>query len=289
MPTPNAPRAEAVVVRDDEAEQQPEADDVQADDGGGEAAHARPLGRGERGADAGRACVVLHRAGGAQPDEREVGEAGAVAERVAHGRADGVERGRRQRRARRRSPRRRRSRARGRRAGRGRGPWPRCTWRTRPSALERLEVAVRRGDIAAAGELLGAQRPSAANSACSNSRRALDRRRPMGADGGEGGRGGRRLHRRDEVWDGHESSPLVERPTRVARSGCYCARPTGADHREFADSARPRPLAALRGVNGRELGALAGGAGSAQRSSSCPKRQTARASAQVGDEEPTTM
>ena len=41
------PRAEAEVVGDDEAEEQPEADDVQADDGRGEAAGARPLGRGE--------------------------------------------------------------------------------------------------------------------------------------------------------------------------------------------------------------------------------------------------
>ena len=49
-PDPRRERAtgpEAEVVRHDEAEQQPEADDVQADDGRREAARARPLGRGE--------------------------------------------------------------------------------------------------------------------------------------------------------------------------------------------------------------------------------------------------
>ena len=54
-PDPRRERAtgpEAEVVRDDEAEEQPEADDVQADDGRREAAGARPLGRGEGGADA---------------------------------------------------------------------------------------------------------------------------------------------------------------------------------------------------------------------------------------------
>ena len=44
--------AEAEVVRDDEAEEQAEADDVQADDRRGQAAGARPLGRGEGAADA---------------------------------------------------------------------------------------------------------------------------------------------------------------------------------------------------------------------------------------------
>ena len=38
------------MVRHDEAEQQPEADDVQADDSGGKAARAHPLGRAERAA-----------------------------------------------------------------------------------------------------------------------------------------------------------------------------------------------------------------------------------------------
>ena len=41
-------------MRHDEAEQQPEADDVQADDGGGKAPGAGPLGRGQRGAETGQ-------------------------------------------------------------------------------------------------------------------------------------------------------------------------------------------------------------------------------------------
>jgi hypothetical protein len=44
--------AEAEVVRDDDPEEQPEADDVQADDGGGQAAGACPLRRAEGAADA---------------------------------------------------------------------------------------------------------------------------------------------------------------------------------------------------------------------------------------------
>ena len=42
------------MVRHDEAEQQPEADDVQADDGGGEAPGPGPLGRGQSGAETGQ-------------------------------------------------------------------------------------------------------------------------------------------------------------------------------------------------------------------------------------------
>ena len=44
--------AEAEVVRDDDPEEQAEADDVQADDRGGQAAGPRPLGRRQRAADA---------------------------------------------------------------------------------------------------------------------------------------------------------------------------------------------------------------------------------------------
>ena len=40
------------MVRDDDAEEQAEADDVQADDRGGQAAGPRPLGRAQRAADA---------------------------------------------------------------------------------------------------------------------------------------------------------------------------------------------------------------------------------------------
>ena len=39
-------------MRDDDPEEQAEADDVQGDDGGGQAARPRPLGRGQRAADA---------------------------------------------------------------------------------------------------------------------------------------------------------------------------------------------------------------------------------------------
>ncbi len=44
--------AEAEVVRDDDAEEQAEADDVQSDDRGGQAAGPCPLGRAQRAADA---------------------------------------------------------------------------------------------------------------------------------------------------------------------------------------------------------------------------------------------
>ena len=40
------------MVRDDDAEEQPEADDVQADDRGGQTAGPGPLGRAQRAADA---------------------------------------------------------------------------------------------------------------------------------------------------------------------------------------------------------------------------------------------
>ena len=81
------------MVRDDDPEEQPEADDVQADDRGGQAAGPRPLGRAQRAAHARRSRVALRRARGAQPGEREVREARAVADGVEHGRAHGVELG----------------------------------------------------------------------------------------------------------------------------------------------------------------------------------------------------
>ena len=43
---------QAEVVRDDDPEEQPEADDVQAEDRGGQAARPRPLGRRQRAANA---------------------------------------------------------------------------------------------------------------------------------------------------------------------------------------------------------------------------------------------
>ena len=129
-------------------------------------------------------------------------EAGSALDRVAH-RVGGVAG---ERHARRRRPRRPPSRGGGRRARSRPGPWPMWTCRTRPTVLERVEVAVDRGDVAVAGDVLGAQRPSDSNSACRSRRRGARQAQAAGAHGAEGSRGGRRLHRRDEVRDSHKSS-----------------------------------------------------------------------------------
>ena len=126
--------AEAEVVRDDDPEEQAEADDVQADDRGGQATSPRPLGRASARRGCGSACVGLRRAGRAQAGDREVREARPVADGVEHRLAHAVERSRRQRRglpaalaqdelarAARRAGR-ARARGRGGRGGRGRGP-----------------------------------------------------------------------------------------------------------------------------------------------------------------------
>ena len=47
-----------------------------------------------------------------------------------------------------------------------------------PEALEDLEVAISRGDVAIAGELLGAERAVGVEGAWSSRRRAEDSRRP---------------------------------------------------------------------------------------------------------------
>ena len=57
-------------------------------------------------------------------------------------------------------------------------------------ALEDLEVAVRRGDVAVAGELLGAPRPVGVEERVEQEPARGGQAQAAGADGGDGGRGG---------------------------------------------------------------------------------------------------
>ena len=197
--------AEAEVVRDDDAEEQPEADDVQADDRGGQAARARPLGRRQRAADARQHASSSVAQAGHSPAIGKWVKRGAVAERVEHRLAH----------ARRAPPAQRRDLAAAlaqdelARAAGGLvepGPVAEVHVAHEAEALEDLEVAVGRGDVAVAGELLRAQRPVGVEQRLQQQPARGRQAQAAGADGGEGGRGGRRLHRRREVWDGHERS-----------------------------------------------------------------------------------
>ena len=174
------------------------------DDRGGQAARARPLGRGQRAADARQHAPSSETQAGHSPAIGKWVKRALVADRVEHGRAHAVEGRRRQRRhvaaalaqdelA---------------RAAGGLvepGAVAEVHVAHEAEALEDLEVAIGRGDVAVAGELLGAQRPVGVEQRLQQQAARGRQAQAVGADGGEGGRGGRRLHRRGEVRDGHES------------------------------------------------------------------------------------
>ena len=206
-------------------------------------ARAHSAGR-QRAADARQHASVLRGAGRAQPGDREVGEARPVADRVEHGLAHAVQRRRRQRRglaaalaqdelA---------------RAAGGLvepGPVAEVDVADEAEALEDLEVAIGRGDVAVAGELLGAQRPVGVEQRLQQQPPRGRQAQAVGADGGEGGRGGRRLHRRREVWNGHESTPPGRSPH---PHGAFWVLLRTTRRSGSHDFARPR---LARGVRGR--------------------------------------